>query len=197
MSRLPPVNERSNPELASVFAEIAGSRGWVSNVMRALAHAPEGLRRFASLGDYARYRTMLSGRQREIVILIAGRNVGYAWTHHAPLGRQAGLSDSEVDTIGAGHVPDSFGDQDAALARLVLEATSGKPVSSVSFAAARQALSPREITDALLISAFYTTVAMVIGTMGVELESPDQLEIEKEWQRQRSSGSPAPPEGGR
>src|SRR6478672_3110225 len=106
MARLPPLDEDADPELASVFAEIAGSRGWVSNVMRALAHAPEGLRRFASLGDYARYRSGLSDRQREIVILITGRNVGYAWTHHAPLGRQAGLSDSEVDAIGAGRVPD-------------------------------------------------------------------------------------------
>jgi 4-carboxymuconolactone decarboxylase len=53
MPRLPSLDESSNSELARVFAEIASSRGWVSNVMRALAHAPEGLRLFAALGDYA------------------------------------------------------------------------------------------------------------------------------------------------
>jgi hypothetical protein len=41
MPRLPSLDESSNPELARVFAEIASSRGWVSNVMRALAQLPK------------------------------------------------------------------------------------------------------------------------------------------------------------
>ena len=172
-----------------MLAEIAGSRGWVSNVMRALAHAPEGLRRFAHLGDYARYHTALSDRQREIVILITGRGIDYAQTHHGPLGRQAGLSEAELTEIGAGQVPESFGDRDAALARLTLAATAGKPVSAAAFAAAQRVLSPREITDAVLISAFYTMIAMVIGTMEVGLEPPDQLDIEQAWQRRQSDAS--------
>jgi 4-carboxymuconolactone decarboxylase len=189
MPRLPSLDESSNPELARVFAEIASSRGWVSNVMRALAHSPEGLRRFAALGDYARYRTRLSDRQREIVILITGRGVPYAWTHHEPLGRQAGLTEEEVESIRAGRVPDSFGGQDAALARLALELTGGRPVSAGCFAAAEQVLSPRDITDVLLIAAFYTAVAMVIGAMRVEVEASDQLDVEQAWQRRRGGRS--------
>jgi 4-carboxymuconolactone decarboxylase len=186
MTRLPPVDEDADPQLATVFAELAGSRGWVSNVMRALAHAPEGLRRLAHLGDYARYHTSLSDRQRETVILITGRGVRYAQTHHGPLGSQAGLSDAELSVIAAGRVPESFGDRDAALARLILEMTGGKPVSADTFAAAERVLSPREITDAALISVFYTMIAIVIDTMGIELEPPDRLEIEQAWQRERS-----------
>lgn len=186
MARLPPVDQNPDPALAAVFAEIAGSRGWVSNVMRALAHAPEGLRRFAHLGDYARYHTILSDRQREIVILLTGRGVPYARTHHGPLGKQAGLSDAELEAIFAGRVPESFGEADAALTRLILDLTGGAPVSPGVFAVAERLLSPREITDAVLVSAFYTMIAMVIGTMGVELEAPDQLDIEQAWQRQRS-----------
>ncbi len=195
MARLPPVDERSDAELTQVFEEIAGSRGWVSNVMRALAHAPEGLRRFAHLGDYARYHTTLTDRQREIVILLTGRGVHYAQTHHGPLGRQAGLSDVELEAINAGRVPDSFAGRDAALAQLIVEVTDGKAVSAASFAAAERSLSPREITDAVLISAFYTMIAMVIGTMGVALESPDELDIEQAWQRGRSNPMQVPNAG--
>jgi sugar/nucleoside kinase (ribokinase family) len=83
-------------------------------------------------------------------------------------------------------VPDRFGAQDSALTRLALELTSGKPVSAGCFAAAEQVLSPRDITDALPIAAFYAVVALVIGAMGVELETPDQLDVEQAWQRQRS-----------
>jgi alkylhydroperoxidase family enzyme len=96
------------------------------------------------------------------------------------------LSEAELTEIGAGRVPESFGDRDAALARLTLEATAGKPVSAAAFAAAQFLLSPREITDAVLISAFYTMIAMVIGTMGVELEPLDQLDIEQAWQKRQS-----------
>ena len=70
---------------------------------------------------FARYHTALSDRQREIVILITGRGIDYAQTHHGPLGRQAGLSDAELSgdwrRAGAGELCD----RDAALARLILE----------------------------------------------------------------------------
>src|SRR5579883_3220780 len=94
-----PAPDETLPELAAVLAEIQGSRGIVSNVMRALAHTPEGLRRFASLGDYARYGSSLSDRARELVILLTGRGVAYAWAHHAPIGKRAGLSDDELAAI--------------------------------------------------------------------------------------------------
>src|SRR5690349_21680100 len=126
-SPLPPPDE-SAPELAAVLAEIRGSRGIVSNVMRSLAHAPEGLRRFAQLGEYARYGSSLSDRARELVILLTGRGVPYAWAHHAPIGRRAGLTDAELDKIRAGAVPETFDATEVALARLVLALAPGKDV---------------------------------------------------------------------
>ena len=181
---LPPVDE-SVPELASVFAEIAGSRGIVSNVMRALAHAPEGLRRFAQVGDYARYGSSLSDRAREIVILLTGRGLPYAWAHHAPIARQAGVSEAELAALQAGRVPESFGPTEAALARFVLALAPGQEVPDPVFAELRRHMSPRQITDAVLIAAFFTMVATIIGAMRVELEDGGLLTAEQERQSQR------------
>ena len=73
MARLPLVDESASPEVAAVYQEIAGSRGRILNVFRGLGHAPEGLRRLAALGEYARFQSRLSERLRELVILATAR----------------------------------------------------------------------------------------------------------------------------
>ena len=57
MPRLPPVTEKSAPAVAEVFAEITATRGFVSNALAAVGHAPEGLRHLARLGAYTKYQT--------------------------------------------------------------------------------------------------------------------------------------------
>ena len=188
MNRLPPADEKNDPEVAAVFAELAASRGWVSNALRSLGHAPEALRRFASLGDYARYHSRLSERLREIVIITTGRGTPYAVFHHVPLSLQAGLTRAEIDSLLAGTVPPTFGATDAAVARYVLEFASGKPVTDATFHALRQVMSPREITDVTMTSVYYVALAMVIATMGVEVEPEERLDVELAWQRKKSSG---------
>ena len=73
MPRLPPVTEKSSPAVAEVFAEIAATRGFVSNALAAVGHAPEGLRHLARLGAYTKYQTDLPERLRELSILCAAR----------------------------------------------------------------------------------------------------------------------------
>jgi alkylhydroperoxidase family enzyme len=157
----------------------------ISNVMRSLVHTPEGLRRFAQLGDYARYRSSLSDRAREIVICLTGRGVPYAWGHHAPIGRNAGLTDAELEAIRAGTVPASFGPEEAALARLVLALAPGKSVPEPLFTELRRHMSPRQITDAVLIASFFIMVATIIGAMNVQIEDGHTLQAEQDWQRRQ------------
>ncbi len=187
---LPPPDATA-PDLAAILAEIKGSRGIVSNLMHALAHTPEGLRRFAWLGDYARYGSSLSDRARELVILLTGRGVPYAWEHHAPLGMQAGLSAAELAALRAGAVPETFAAADAALARFTLALGPGKPVPEDLFAALRPHLSPRQITDVVLVAAFFTMAATIIGAMKVDLEDGNVLHAEQARQGDRDAASRA------
>ena len=186
MNRLPPVDEKNDPEAAAVFAELAMSRGWISSALRSMGHAPEGLRRFASVGDYARYHSHLSERLREIVIITTGRRTPYAVGHHVPLGLQAGLTRPEIDSLLAGTVPPTFGATEAAVVRYVVEFTSGKPVTDATFQALRAVMSPREITDVTIASVYYVALAMIITTMGVELEPEERLHVELDWQRKKN-----------
>jgi hypothetical protein len=107
--RLPEADPAASPELERAFAEFRRTRGIVSNIMRAYAHAPAGLAALAELGRYCRYDTALSELQKELVILITGGGVAYAWHHHAPLGLRAGLGEAQLDAIRRGEVPEAIG----------------------------------------------------------------------------------------
>jgi 4-carboxymuconolactone decarboxylase len=183
MAVLSSVDPEKSPELKQVFDEIAASRGWISNAMKSLANAPEGLRRFAHFGDYVRYHTDLSERLRELAIVTIGHKVRYAATHHGGLAVQAGIPREAVDDILAGKVPATLPEEERLAVRYVLEFASSDSVSDATFAAMRKHFSERAITDLTLIAAYYLAYGTMIKCFRVELESKDKLDVEMRWQK--------------
>lgn len=186
MSRLPPVTEKSSPEVAAVFAEIKATRGFVSNALSAVGHAPEGLKHLARLGAYTKYQTDLPERLRELSILCAARGVSYAWTHHSALAVQAGIPQSAVDDIGAGRVPSALPPAEQAIARYIREAFSPESASGDTFAELARHFTPRQITDISLTSTYYRALGTMVMAFGVEMESSAVMDIEKNWQKQKA-----------
>jgi len=182
MSRLPLLDENKDPEFAAALADVEKSRGKASNALRSMGHAPEALRRFAHVGDYARYHTTLSARQREIVIVIVGRGYEYAMMHHVPLALQAGITAEEVDALRAGKVPATFTGADAALAQYALEFATPSSVSDATFDQLKQYMSPREITDASFIAAYYVAFALMLAAMKPQPDSAEYVEAGLAWQ---------------
>lgn len=172
MARLPLVNEDTSPEVAAVYTEIAGSRGQVLNVFRGLGHAPEGLRRLAALGDYARFHTHLSDRMRELVILTTARANAcqYEWTQHVALARRSGVTQAEIDAINAGDTPAGLSAVEEAAVRYTQELGGDRHVSDPTFAALRAHLSEREVTDLTLVTAYYTALGMALNAFEVDLQ---------------------------
>ena len=183
MSRMPAVSAADSPAAAEVFAEIAATRGFVSNALTSLAHAPEGLKHFARVGAYCKYQTDLPERLRELSILCAARGVHYAWTHHSTLAVQAGIPQTAVDDIGAGRAPACLPASEQAIARYVQELFSPASVSAATFAGLARHFSPRQITDISLSAAYYRALGTMVTAFGVEVEAPAVLEVEKNWQK--------------
>jgi 4-carboxymuconolactone decarboxylase len=186
VSRLEPADV-STGSLKEVFDNIQESRGWVSNALRSLAHAPEGLKKFQAVGHYGRYDTELTEIQRELVILITGRNIPYAWGHHAPLARQAGLTEEQVVAIKASKVPPGLSARDAALSAYVLAFSTLGGVADNVFAELQKHFTPRQITDISLTSGYYLALGACLVAFQVELEPPEILQIELDWQRKQTS----------
>jgi 4-carboxymuconolactone decarboxylase len=183
MPRLPAVSATDSPAVAEVFAEIAATRGFVSNALSSLAHAPEGLKHLARVGAYCKYHTDLPERLRELAILCAARGVHYAWTHHCTLAVQAGIPQSAVDDIGAGRAPASLPASEQAIARYVQEMFSPASVSDATFAEFARHYSPREITDISLSATYYRALGTMVTAFGVEVEAPAVLKVERDWQK--------------
>ncbi len=188
MKLIPLPREPEDAETRAVFERIAASRGWVSNAMRALAAAPEGLKLFSAVGHYGRYGTALSEIQRELAILIVARGVPYAWAHHVPLGLQAGLTQAQVEAIRSGATPDDLPPADRALCDYVFAFLAGKGIAPGIAAALNQHFSPRQVTDISLIAGYYLALGTMLLAFDVEIEPPEVLAIELAWQKQQAGG---------
>ena len=174
--RLPDADPAASPELAAAFAEFLRTRGIVSNVMKSFAHAPKGLGALVDLGSYVRYGTDLTELQKELVILITGRGVDYAWHHHAPLGVQAGLSEAQLTALREGRTPDGLSEIDSAICDYVFAYASLKGVPDAIFARLAALLTPRQITDINITSGYYLCVASSIIAMQVQPDPPKVME---------------------
>jgi len=183
MTRLPPADPQVDPALAAVYAEITQTRGFVSNALGAIGHAPEGLKHLARLGAYVKYETDLPERMREFTILCSARGVPYAWQHHGVLALQAGIPQAAIDDVGAGRIPAALPPAEQAIARYVSELFAPPYVSDATMDEMRKYYSPRQITDVSLSATYYRALGTMVMAFRVEMESAEVLGKEKAWQK--------------
>jgi len=77
MARVPLIQEQEHPELAQVIEQFrAGRRGKLINIYRMLLNAPPLAESWFNHSNAVRWKTTLSGRLREIVIIRMGHLTG-------------------------------------------------------------------------------------------------------------------------
>ena len=177
-------DETEDPELEETFHQIATSRGYVSNLMRTIAHAPGGLRPFAAFGEYCRYGTELTEKQRELAILVVMRDVAYGWQHHAPLGIAAGLTDEQLRLIREGRAPRDLDPPELTLCEFAFEISGWRRPPPRIEEAVHDFFTPRQIVDFALLTSYYMAVAAMAIILDVSLEEPEVLVREQVWQAQ-------------
>jgi 4-carboxymuconolactone decarboxylase len=185
VSRFPPPDKK-DAERDAAFAEIAATRGFVSNAFRGLAHAPRGMRRYADVGRYVKYETDLPERLRELSILCAARGVAYAWAHHSALALQAGIPQAALDDIDAGRAPAALDAPERAIVAFIAEMFRPESVSDATFAELAKHFTPRQVTDIAMSAAYYKAFGAMAMSLGVQIESPEVLRAEREFQKGRT-----------
>jgi 4-carboxymuconolactone decarboxylase len=125
--------------------------------------------RFLRFGGYLLYESSLPPRIREQVILRIAhrRDCAYEWSHHAALGKAAGLSDADIDAAQTGDPNDKF---DRAVLNAVDELDEKTNLSDQTWAALGERLDEQQRMDLIFTIGGYTALAMALNTFGVEVE---------------------------
>lgn len=170
MQRIKPADPTENAQLAAAYERITKTRGYVSNILMSLSHAPQGLERFAAFGEYVRYGADLPGRARELAILAIAAGNQYAWSHHHPHAIKAGVTQHELDALEAHEFAGSLSDSEKAAIRYVREFAKGGNVADETFGELRKHYSERQITDLTLLAGYFMALGATVTAFKVELE---------------------------
>lgn len=185
MAKLGPVDTAAHPEIAQSFDKVQESRGWISNLMKAMAHAPDALQHYQRLGHYARYETELSEIERELTVVTTVRSVPYGWRHHGGLALQSGVTQAQLDALKADQVPADLPKEQQALCAFVLAFSAFKGVPQPVVDELLKYYNKRQIVDIAMISAYYLAAGSLIIGFEVEMEPDEDFQKELDWQKTR------------
>jgi len=144
------------------------------NLYRLLAHSPDALRAFSTLGYFIRRKSRLEPRLREMAILQVGylERSAYEYSHHVEIGRHFGVSDDDIRAIAAEteRRPTDLDPLAKAVLRAAREMTVGVALTERTFGELRGSLDNECLTDLVLTIAFYNAVVRILATMQIDVE---------------------------
>jgi 4-carboxymuconolactone decarboxylase len=148
------------------------------NVLATLVRHPKLTRAYLRFSSYLLYGSTLPPRIREQVILRVAhrRGCAYEWSHHVEIGKEAGLSDSDIEAVQSGDPNNEF---DRALLCAVDELDEKTNISDQTWAALGERLDERQRMDLIFTTGGYIALAMALNTFGVEVEGDQDDEIKR------------------
>ena len=174
MARISLIEEAEHPELADIIGRIkAGRRGGLLNVYKLLLHNPALAQTWFDHNGAVRWKTELSGRLREIVIIrIAHLNqVDYVLAQHVPgLAVAEGLSLPECDALADWRATGLFDASEHAALAYAEALTLGTSVPDAVFADVRRNFSDRQIVELSVLIGTYIMHNRVMKALAIDLE---------------------------
>jgi len=148
------------------------TRGRSYQFLRVLAIDRRLLRPF--LGFNARLMPFgkLDRAQTEALILRTAWLCGsrYEWTQHRAMGRESGLTEAQIEAIGADPESELLDQRTRLLLAIVPELLDDHAVGEPTFEALSRCFSPAEILEATLLVGNYAMLAGALNSFGVPLE---------------------------
>ncbi|HZC79858.1 MAG TPA: carboxymuconolactone decarboxylase family protein [Ktedonobacterales bacterium] len=168
--------EKMSAEQREVAALItAGPRGEVRGPFIALLHNPAIARHLQALGEELRWKGKLPQKLVELAVLITARRwtCQHEWLIHEQLARKAGLDAAVIDAIRERREPPAKGEE-ALVYAFCRDAHAGGRVSDENFEAVRARFGLDGAVELLVLSGYYTMMAMVLNTAGLPLPGDAQ-----------------------
>ena len=165
--RMPPIPpQKMNDAQRKAASELQEARGYaLRGPWHAWLRSPELMDRILELSDYLRFNSALPPRLSEFVILITARHWSqqYEWQAHYDLAIKGGLKPEVARGVAEGRRPEGMAEDETALYSLISELLHNKSVSDETYAQALAKFGEQGVVDAVAISGYYTTVAMILN----------------------------------
>lgn len=155
------------------FLELASQGGPAApNIYRTLARHPKLLKRWGVFGTHVLYKNTLPARERELLILRTGWlcRSEYEWGQHVLIGRQAGLTDEEIERVKDGPDAEGWSEKEAALLRAADELHEDSFISDDTWQTLAKSFDTQQLIDVVFTVGQYHVVSMALNTLGVQLD---------------------------
>lgn len=134
-------------------------------------HAPRIGRRLSSLGAHLRFRTSLDRRLSEVAICTVGAHwqSEFEFWAHAPMAIEHGVSESVVEALRVGEVPEFARDDDRIVHAVVHQLLNDRRVDDETYAAAEELLGEQGLVELASTIGYYCLVSMLLNLFEVAL----------------------------
>jgi len=163
------------------------------NLFTALINEPDGFAHFHRLAEWIRWDASLDPRLRELAILLVGYLTGdeYEWSHHLRLAEQFGVTSEDVRGLmdhAAGRAS-TLGETEVLVLTATAQLTETKAMDDDVVAQLTAKFSNAEVTQLVMIVAFYSMVVRVLGGLRIEVEPDYQRHLDEFPLRRTSAGA--------
>lgn len=174
MARVPFIDPQQHPELGPLVDRISGARrGRLINVYRALLNSPPLAETWFEHLNAVRWKTSLSGRLREIVIIRIGHlaNVPYIIKQHVPkLAEAEGLTGAECAALADWKGTPLFSAAERAVLAYVDAVTCQAAVDDATYDAAASHFTSAAMVELTVLIGTYNMHARVMNALQLDLE---------------------------
>jgi alkylhydroperoxidase family enzyme len=142
------------------------------NVLGTFAHHPALARAWFTTNGHLLMATTLTLRQREIVVLRVATlcKCSYEWAQHVVVGRDVGLTDTEITLVAVGPDAPFLDPLEAALIRAVDELFEDRLISRETWAALAADLDTQQLLDLIFTVGAYHTLALMMRSFELDLD---------------------------
>ena len=149
-----------------------GDPARVLNIFRTLARHPELYKRFSAFGGQVLFKSTLSPRERELVILRVGAlcRSEYEFHQHTHIGKSVGLSDADIARVKLGPDAPGWTPLESTLLLAVDELHRDQFISDEVWRTLAANYRTEQLIDIVFAVGQYTMVSMALNTFGVQIE---------------------------
>ncbi len=165
--RMPPLAdaELTPAQMAAKAAIIDGPRGRFEGPFVPLLRSPDLMGRLEKVGEYLRFGSGLSGRIRELAILIVASEYREEteWGIHKPIALKAGLSGDVIAAVAEGRRPEGMAEDEQVVWDFVFEIFAKRRVSDATYGRAAQKFGEDGVIDLTCLCGYYGLLALVMN----------------------------------